>query len=307
MKLPAELETRYVVFREDDVNYFTPPELLAQLYEPLLSRGLPVSFAAIPVVDADTRIAYGERSKFYRDYGRRFEPFIPPAVAGQPRRFDISENDTLVRFIRGTSGEVIQHGFTHRWYGRGEFDRNDRAALEFELMDGQKQIEAAFGRRAEVFCPPWDTTSRAGLDVVRAAGFRAVALGRWIGPALLPGLIRDWARPRGAATTWNGLTVFRHPGSLLSVFRRPDEVFARFHQALRCTRVLVLVNHHWEYALTGGVEPDRERLELLHLIQRFVLDDPHTQVTTFGALQAQQHSSHGSQSPWSLSFSPPSG
>lgn len=279
------LQTRYVVFREDDVNYFTSPELLAQLYEPLLSRGLPVSFAAIPVVDADTRIAYGERSKFYRDYGRRFEPFIPPAAAGRPQRFDISENDTLVRFLRSTCGEVIQHGFTHRWYGRGEFERNDRAALEFELLDGQQQLEAAFGRRMEVFCPPWDTISRAGLEAVQAAGFRAVALGRWVGPGLLRGLIRDWARTRGAVTTWNGLTIFRHPGYLLSVFRRPDDVFERVHRALMRARVLVLVNHHWEYALAGEAKPDRERLELFHLVQRFVLDSPRTQVTTFGGLQ----------------------
>jgi hypothetical protein len=55
---------RYVIFRDDDTNAFTPVECLERLYRPFLDRGLPVNLATIPAVSRNATMANGEPEGF---------------------------------------------------------------------------------------------------------------------------------------------------------------------------------------------------------------------------------------------------
>ena len=278
---------RYILIRDDDINYYSNTRLLELLYRPLFDRGLPVNFSVIPEVMCNTPIALGSQSGFARKFGLRYEPFIPPTCRGRNEQRAVSANRGLVSFIREHPIEVLQHGLNHQWNGDAEFAAHDEAKLDSRLQKGRDILEEAFGTRPAFFCPPWDRISREGLQALNRAGYLGVSaayFGRNLPLAAWPTWAWNRYRAKQQFLSWRNFLFVQHPGYLLSLFRPASEVMRLFIEAYERSRVLVLVNHYWEYNFDGKIAPDRERLDIWFAVLDYILRRPEAQVVTFRTL-----------------------
>lgn len=283
---------KYVIIREDDVSYFTRLNMLETLYEPLFKRGLPVNFCVIPRVLADIQLAADKESQFFKRYGLRYEPFIPPDYRGQKKSYDISDNYNLTSFIRNSPIEVVQHGFSHEWDSKAEFGHTDEETLSQRLKNGREVLKAAFGKLPEFFCPPWDQISREGIYAVKRAGFLGISLsrfGRYLPYYLWPAHFWNKYVSHKEIMHWGKFLLIRHPGYFVSMFRSSSEVIEQFEKICKSCRIMVLVNHHWEYFFDWQREPNSERLQIWHAILNILLKNPEMKFVTFTTLYNSMH------------------
>lgn len=278
---------RYVVIRDDDISYFTQTAMLELLYRPLFKRGIPVNFCVIPKVLANIPIGAGQESPFFKQYGLRYEPFIPASFRGQDKSYDIRDNPELISFISGSPVDIVQHGFNHSWSGEAEFACSNERIIKQNLENGRQILQSAFGKKPEFFCPPWDQISQTGIYAVKRAGFLGISLsrfGRYLPFCLWPAYFWNKHVSHKETIRWKRLLLIRHPGCFISLFSSPQEVFARFKEAYNLRRIIVLVNHHWEYNFDGRIQMDAERLRLWHSIIDFIINQPETEIISFGKL-----------------------
>ncbi len=80
-----------LAIRDDDINYFTRPRDLEEIYRPLFESGLPLNLAVIPRVDS-----------------REQEPYVDESERGQANLHDVGENSDLVDFIRRMDGIEVE-------------------------------------------------------------------------------------------------------------------------------------------------------------------------------------------------------
>uniref|UniRef100_A0A7J3SMA0 DUF2334 domain-containing protein n=1 Tax=Fervidicoccus fontis TaxID=683846 RepID=A0A7J3SMA0_9CREN len=142
-----------IIIRDDDVCYFTKPQLLEHIYKPSLELGLPINLAVIPLVDLE-----------------RTEPIIGQGEYNK-RYLSVEENKELVEFIKQHNFEVLQHGLTHEVFQRypkfiPEFRINNRIELKRRTKIGIEILMKAFNKRPRFFVPPWDVLSKQGYEVV---------------------------------------------------------------------------------------------------------------------------------------------
>jgi len=97
----------YIIIRDDDVCYFTDPEMLKLVHDPLLAFKLPANLAVIPAVSSTVSNELCKTSKRVK------------CTEKSPQVFPISKNRKLIEFLVGNRFEIMQHGLTHEFFKRG--------------------------------------------------------------------------------------------------------------------------------------------------------------------------------------------
>jgi hypothetical protein len=240
-----------VALRDDDTSYFTSPENLHQVYEGVWNR-VPVCLATVP-------FAVGYR-----------RPGIPEEEWRSGRSYPLEHNPTLVGELRAllAAGRVTiaLHGYTHEDFASGyEFQAAPNPA--WRIAEGLSYLQQLLGVRIEIFVPPHNALSKAGLCAVSAA--RLNLLGSFLSfrPSMRPWEWRTpvnyWRIRRFRTATGRGRHdrfVYPHvlryrdhaefgchgliPGTTF------DELVQGFNEARSLGGDFCLATHHWEIDAT---------------------------------------------------------
>jgi len=276
-----------VLIRDDDVCYFTSPEILDRLYHRLLERSIPVNLSVIPKVSCTTPLPFGSDNPYF-DGHLRYEPFIPPSFRGLLHSYEVGENGALVSYI-GASPYLAptQHGVTH--------DQADlsflsgEAPLDFRqaLLQGKAMLEMAFGESPTFFTPPWDRLSLPAMEVLQSE-FQGVSAG-FTRRRFLP--VSDWGRyllrrfQQRGLLRWKRCLLVTHPFDLSRFrFPNPRDLLPHIILALGQWDVLVLTNHYWEY-LNDWSGWDQARLKPWDEVVSYLLAREDLKFETFTSLE----------------------
>ena len=281
-----------ILIRDDDVCYFTSPEILNRLYHRLLERSLPVNLSVIPKVSCSTPLPFGTANPYF-DGHLQHEPFIPPEFRGLPEFYEVGDNKNLVKYIRGNPLlTVTQHGVTH--------DESDLAFLSGEaangfreaLLRGKAVLKKAFGETPTFFTPPWDRLSLPAMEVLQSE-FLGVSTG-FTRRRFLP--VFDWGRyllrrlQHRSFLRWGGCLVVTHPFDLSRFrFPYPNDLLPHIIEALEQWDVLVLTNHYWEY-LNDWSGWDEARLTAWDAVVNYLLSREDLKFDTFAGLEIASRS-----------------
>ncbi len=280
---------RKVLIRDDDVSFFTRPELLDQLYGPLLAIGLPVNLGVIPCIATDACMNQdGRKPNQFMKTGLKYEPHIPPSERGKSGNRPITANRGLTEYIRSQPYEVVQHGYSHSWNGEGEFSSKDPGVVLRHMSEGRELLKDTFKEYPAFFCPPWDHIPISALAEIRQMGFSGISL-RQVKPLLKP---RHWpafiwrrANGLGQQTfSWNGMLLVGHPGYLLNMFREPNDLLAKIRIRLERAPITVLVNHHWEYNFDWKDRMHEARMAFWREVVKIILETRGVEVIRFSDL-----------------------
>ncbi|MFA1612252.1 DUF2334 domain-containing protein [Halobellus rubicundus] len=142
--------------RDDDPNYFTDPNELKRAYA-ALPDSIPISFAVVPF------------------HGCTKTPAIPEDRWEGDKEFPIDANEELIAYLReeleSGSASVMLHGYNHVKYADGpEFVAGDN--LYNRIQKGREYLENVFNIDIEIFVPPNNSFSRAGLKAVKDESLR---------------------------------------------------------------------------------------------------------------------------------------
>jgi len=236
-----------VVIREDDICYFTKPEVLEHIYGQLLNSSMPINLAVIPMVDC-----------------RLNRPFISPHYRGRNLRISIEENKDLIEFVKQHDLEVLQHGLTHEFFGprfTPEFKINDRAEVARRAKLGMQVLQRAFRRIPRFFVPPWDVLSPQAYKVLSkyydgillaftSQSRRCVfdkfldLIPRHLPLSYIPEFFLSRLKNRNYFVV-NGCLILEHKGLAISPEIEEEHFFHLFKETAKKWRVIVVVNHHW--------------------------------------------------------------
>jgi hypothetical protein len=151
-------DSKYVIIKDDDVSYFTSPEVLDVLYGDILDNDY-VNFSAVPNVFAGTKLV--KTNAYYVNEGYEYDPFIPPKYAGQNEYFNINLNDDLIRYLNQKNIEVLQHGFAHEKIdGKSETMMTDLELVHDKAVSGKRMLQEKIKTYNGYFIPPWNGVSR---------------------------------------------------------------------------------------------------------------------------------------------------
>lgn len=272
---------RYVLIRDDDLNFFTPFTQLEAVYGFMFDRGIPVNFSAIPAVNG---------SAVTRDpsNGREvFEPFLPTDVAGCKGNFALDENTDLLAQLRHIkSNEFLHHGYEHSGSnGLCEFESRDKSLLEKKLSLGRDILSRCFGYAPDTFVAPQDKYSPEAIELIRAQ-FNTFSLG-WIDRRRLPvSLLWQYALKKVFSRNrmrYGELLMTEHPGCHYSRYVPRAESDQKLDMHLARHDVSIIVTHHWEFFDQGKlIKPmwDAFKARVLKLQA-----DPQTRIITFSQMQ----------------------
>lgn len=277
-----------VLIREDDINYFTPPEVLDRLYGRILARSLPVNLGVIPRVSGAIPLAFGTANPYF-DGRLAYEPFIPPEFRGRRHTYEIGENGSLLEYVRGHPPLVVtQHGVTHDQADMGFLSGEAPGEFRRALRRGKAVLASAFGDAPAFFTPPWGRLSPTAIEVLRRE-FGGVSTG-FTRRRFLP--VPHWGRylarrlRHRALYRWAGCLVVTHPFDLCRIsFPDPANLLHHVIPALEQWDVLVLTNHHWEY-LRDWSGWDQGRLSEWDRVVGYLLERADVRFETFATLEA---------------------
>ena len=142
-----------IIIRDDDLNYFTPPEMIERIYEKAWKQKFKVSLSIIPRVKAID------------------DPLIPNIHRGKQTIHEVSRNKELIKYLKEKlfmhQIDIMQHGFTHEMIGKvPEFRIDDSHEIRKRLNYGRKILEDSFQTKIHVFIPPWDVISEQALRIL---------------------------------------------------------------------------------------------------------------------------------------------
>ena len=275
---------RYVIFRDDDTNAFTPVECLEMLYRPFLTRGLPVNLATIPAVSRGARMENGQPEGFLWNSASRDSPHDGPETGTTKGSTTVAlqENQQLVSYLKANPGfRIIQHGCHHDYL---EFDSARSADIARRLDQGTQHLLDAGFAAPETFVAPYDRLSRVALFQV-AARFPILSTGwyelRRLPYSWWPGYVLKKALHRSHWRVGRTL-LLSHPGCLLSYRRTYSTMMGAITHYLDTQQLTVLVTHWWEYFRDG--QPDRDFIDFLHETAHYVATHPELKVIAFSDL-----------------------
>ncbi len=248
--LPGVKAVKYLAIRDDDLCFFTRPQLIEALYETVFPR-VPVSFAAV--------------SQTVPKHGACF---FNAAADGY---YPLGENRALVDYIRSLLSkrqcEVMVHGYTHEeravhgtW--QAECIWKSEAQLTEEIAKACDYLTELFGVRPRVFVPPNNAIGRSGVAAAAAAGLDLSAL-----LSLRPD--RPWSRKYAACyqQRWSySLTHQRSYPFTLEFGTHSELVAYRLHSTaafegiMSCLRAcaeadapFVVATRYWQLAADEGL------------------------------------------------------
>jgi hypothetical protein len=239
---------RYVVIRDDDISYFTRPGILEKLYHPLFEEKKAVNFSVIPNISAKIRIP---ANNAYRKLEQlEYDPAIPKGYRGCDRNFPFNENKEILDYIQSLDNcESAQHGFCHDFVdGLPEFSINNEREIQRRANLGREMLSKSLRTEVAFFIPPWDSLSMEALRILKSR-YKGVSMG-WMDPTLFDKyswgsyLIKKLLRRN--YRFWGNLLIVEHSG-LLTRFNSPESIYSKVQKTLDSEKIVVLVNHHWEY------------------------------------------------------------
>ncbi len=263
-----------IIIRDDDTSYFTSPQRLAALYEPLWQAGLPVCLAVIPWVYGDTRVYWSD--------GNPHDPGIPPAYRGSQANYCILDNRELCHFLnkKVAAGlvEICLHGYAHTFY---EFITHDRAAIRRKLDAGMALLERAFPAASiRTFVPPYDRISPVALEELIARGFHISTRSLNLAPVpqlpQISGFAAEEIKP--------GQKLFVCDDYLFSHKRDPAESLARARAALEKNDLIIISNHYWMFFHPWRSQPNPADFAAWQALLHDLLMREEWRIMTFSAL-----------------------
>jgi Uncharacterized protein conserved in bacteria (DUF2334) len=236
-----------VALRDDDTCYFTPPALLEQVYGHVWDR-VPVCLATVPFA-----IGY-ERAGIPAEHWHSGEAFAldrNPDLVG-----------SLKRLVAARRATIALHGFTHEDFPAG-YEFQAAPDPDRRVAEGLAYLRQVLDAPIDIFVPPHNALSKAGLRAVSAAGLNLLGSFLSFRPSMRPW---DWRTPANywrvrrlrAATgrTRSDRFVFPYvlrydhhaefgchgliPGTTL------DELARGFDEARTLGGDFCLATHHWE-------------------------------------------------------------
>jgi len=242
-----------VIVRDDDISFFTPPEFLEHLYEPLWSKGLPVCLSVIPEHYDSTMVAY-------RSSTPGPDENTPPKQFGKRIAHPVWKNPKLTRLVSSlySAGcvEVCVHGFEHRCK---EFQVD--AGRARELLRGSMQtLNTAFPEiTPKTFVPPYEELSYSAL---RCLAEHNLNLATDIDAARNLNLVTDDWHEDGILETEDGTVVFVSLNYLFDPLKNDNEVKAAVDEVLkRSPKLLIVPNHYWDF-FERFLTPKHHRIKL---------------------------------------------
>ena len=236
---------KYILIRDDDVNYFTKIEDLNSVYGFIFERNIPINFAVIPNVDASAKTISTNYPK------NSYEPFIPEEFQGKENQFPIDENHKLVEFLKSLKkAEFLLHGFTHKGSEKSfEFELENESAIEEKLNKGSKIFELAFEKIPETFVAPQDKYSvKAFLTLQKS--FNVFSIG-WIDKTRIPkSLILKYYLMKLRNKNYifkDNFLVIQHPGCQFSRFKDINKSSLTLDKYLNSHKITIIVVHNWEF------------------------------------------------------------
>ena len=149
-----------ILIRDDDINYFTKPEMLESIYSNVWDEGFKVSLSTIPL------------QKGLNDLG------VPPQHRQSGFLYSILDNPLLLKYLKSKvkerSVEILQHGVSHTYDSshRGEFSGNSN--LKENVLKGRDILLSAFETEPKFFVPPAEDISETNLDLIRELGMKPI-------------------------------------------------------------------------------------------------------------------------------------
>lgn len=276
---------RYVLIRDDDLNFFTPFQQLETVYGFMFDQGIPVNFSAIPAVNG------AATTKDHHTGSEVYEPFLPEDIAGTQGNFALNENKRLLSQLNAIdSNEFLHHGYEHSGHnGLCEFESRDVALLSYKLEHGRKILSQCFGKAPETFVAPQDKYSPEALKLIQSR-FKTFSLG-WIDRTRLPSsMLPRYIMKRALKRNWmhyGDMLMTEHPGCHYSQYVERSVSDSRLNAALTKHQVTIIVTHHWEFFQSGKLirsmwDAFKSRIDELQA-------DSNTQLITFSQLRALAH------------------
>lgn len=229
------------VIRDDDVSYFTDPELIERCYGDIINSGIPVLFAVIPFI-----------KKWRKEY--------PRDVSIEDKEYPVSDNKEIVSYLvsKGSLVDIALHGCTHETRG-GVYEFSRKEGLFEEIKRGRIELEKTFNRKINVFVPPHDWLGRhgelavetEGLNVVRGrgTGIRNFVLDiRHILVLFQIVFFRISNLVRGKNFAYPFVVDFCRHKELCSYRIEDKDVFEGLNFALEKDGVFVVVVHHQDFS-----------------------------------------------------------
>jgi hypothetical protein len=223
------------IIRDDDISFFTTPDLLEAVYERVWERRIPVCLSVIPAHRANVRV---------RRRGLPYDPNIPPKFRGRDQTFPITDNPALCAYLRERAREglveLVLHGYSHDWH---EFATEDVPLLRQKLDDGLALLRQAFPDvPIRAFVAPYDVISLVALELVLERGLDVC-----VNPASLD---------RSPLYTGLGSYHGYHLPSGRKLFTAHEYYFLWSRPADACYNLamsrldqetLVVINHYWMF------------------------------------------------------------
>ncbi len=240
---------KYILIRDDDVNFFTRPEMLEEVYGFIFENDIPINFSVIPAVNSAAKT-----ESCYFGAGSP-EPFLPQDIAGEDKQFPITGNPALLKFLNSIRRkEFLQHGFEHAGQSGGyEFESEDKAVIEDKLIKGMDILEKAFGVIPETFVAPQDKYSKTAFAAIKRR-FKTLSLG-WVDSSRIPFALycRYWQMKLMCRNyICDGkLLITEHPGCMFSKFMDITQMSKKLDAYIASHQTTVIVTHHWEFFSNG--------------------------------------------------------
>jgi hypothetical protein len=240
---------KYILIRDDDVNFFTGTDVLEEVYGFIFENDIPINFSIIPAVNSAAKTEschFGAGSP---------EPFLPRDIAGEDKQFPITGNADLLQFLNSIKRkEFLLHGFEHAGEsGKYEFESEDKNTIQDKLIKGMNIFENAFGAIPETFVAPQDKYSKTAFAQIRSR-FKTLSLG-WVDSSRIPfALYYRYLQMKLMRRNYicdGKFLIAEHPGCMFSKFMDINEMSKRLDEYIAGHQITVIVTHHWEFFENG--------------------------------------------------------
>jgi hypothetical protein len=245
---------KYILIRDDDVNFFTSPDVLKEVYGFIFENDIPINFSVIPAVNTAAKT---ESCHFGAGNP---EPFLPEDIAGEDKQFPITGNPDLLRFLNAVNKkEFLLHGFEHSGKsGKYEFESEDKDVIEDKLIKGIAIFEKAFGVIPETFVAPQDKYSKTAFFGIKSR-FKTLSLG-WVDSSRIPfSLYCRYVQMKLMHRNYicdGKFLISEHPGCMFSKFTDIHKMSEHLDKYIINHQITVIVTHHWEFFDNGILNRD---------------------------------------------------
>jgi hypothetical protein len=149
---------KYIIIRDDDISYFTPPSTLENIYGDFLEDNK-VSFSVIPNVYASIELT--SIGGYYKNTKLDYDPLIAPEYRGKKEYYNVEDNHELIEFLNKKNINVLQHGYAHeRINNIPEFSINSRDIIYERAIKGKNILKKSINKDIDIFIPPWNSVSK---------------------------------------------------------------------------------------------------------------------------------------------------